>query len=135
VICDAASADFPIWVAQLGGWNTSGSVGVTSKLNDFGFSPPTDYQINYAQRALGNACYELRQCGEGRRNHLLNVLAYKMGRLIVCGWISRERGEDYLLRCCEANGLLGDDGIVRCRATLASGINAGMHKPYQINGE
>jgi len=132
VICDAAPAEFPIWVAELGGWNTSGGVGVTTEPNDFSFDPPTAYQINYAKRALGNACYELRQCGEGRRNHLLNVLADKMGRLIVCGWISRERVEDYLLKCCEANGLLDDDGVGRCRATLASGINAGMHKPYQI---
>ena len=139
VICEASPADFPIWVAELGGWNTTGGVGVTSELNDFelndfDFSPPTPYQINYAKRALANACYELRHCEEGRRNHLLNVLAYKMGRLIVRGWISLERVEDYLLRCCEANGLIEDDGIGRCRATLASGISAGMKRPYQING-
>jgi hypothetical protein len=134
VICDASPADFPIWVAELGGWNTTGRVGVTSELNDFSFSPPTAYQFNYAKRALANACYELRHCEEGRRNHLLNVLAYKMGRLIVRGWINLERVEDYLLRCCEANGLIEDDGIGRCRATLASGISAGMKRPYQING-
>jgi hypothetical protein len=90
----------------------------------------TDYQINYAKRALGNACYELRQCGEGRRNDLLNVLAYKMGRLIVCGWISRERVEDYLLKACEANGLVEGDGITQCKATIASGISSGMKRPY-----
>jgi hypothetical protein len=92
--------------------------------------PPTDYQINYAKKALANACFELRRCEAGRRNHLLNVLAYKMGRLIVQGWISRERVEDYLLKCCEANGLLADDGIGQCSATLASGIDAGMKRPY-----
>jgi hypothetical protein len=94
----------------------------------------TTYQINYARRALANACLELRQCPEGQRNTKLNALAYKMGRLIVRGWISLERVEDYLLRACEANGLIEDDGIGRCRATLASGISAGMKRPYQING-
>jgi hypothetical protein len=29
------------------------------------------------------------------------------------------------------NGLIADDGIEQCRATLASGINAGMRYPYQ----
>jgi len=43
----------------------------------------------------------------------------------LCG-----RVESYLLRCCEANGLLADDGERQCRATLASGINAGMGRPY-----
>jgi hypothetical protein len=90
----------------------------------------TAHQINYAKRALGNACYELRQCSEGRRNNLLNVLAYKMGRLIVCGWISRERVEDYLLKACEANGLVDDDGAAQCKATIASGISSGMKRPY-----
>jgi hypothetical protein len=132
VICDAPPADFPIWVAEAAGWNGSGGVGVTLKSEPVTFDPPTAYQINYAKRALGNACYELRHCEPGRRNHLLNVMAYKMGRLIVHGWINIERVEDYLLKACEANGLLADDGIGRCRATLASGISAGMKKPFGV---
>jgi hypothetical protein len=144
VICDTPPADFPIWVAELAGWNGNGGLGVTSKQEPFaefdpGLSvtprPPSAYQINYAQRALGNACYELRHCEEGRRNHLLNVLAYKMGRLIARHWIGLERVEDYLLKACEANGLLEDDGIGQCRATIASGISAGMKRPYHDIGD
>jgi hypothetical protein len=134
VLCDAPPADFPIWVAKLGGWNGGMGVTLKSETEPNGSNvtpiPPTDYQINYANRALANACYELRRCEAGRRNHLLNVLAYKMGRLIVQGWISRERVESYLLKCCEANGLLADDGEKQCGATLASGIDAGMRRPY-----
>jgi hypothetical protein len=100
----------------------------------FDVRPPSPYEINYAKRALGNACFELRQCPEGSRNHLLNVLAYKMGRLIVRGWITCERVERYLLKCCEANGLLASDGERQCRATIASGINAGMRRPYHDIG-
>jgi hypothetical protein len=143
VICDAAPADFPIWIAELAGWNGNGDLGVTLKPGpdcefDFTVTPrapveyrPTAYQINYGKKALGNACYELRHCEKGRRNHLLNVLAYRMGRLIARGWINLERVEDYLLRACEANGLLDDDGIGQCRATPASGISAGMKRPYR----
>jgi hypothetical protein len=131
----------PIWVAELGGWNGLGRLGVTLKPMpdcefDFNVTPsrPTAYQTNYAKRALGNACYELRHCGEGRRDHLLNVLAYKMGRLIARGWITRERVESYLLKSCEACGLLTDDGLQQCRDTIDSGIRAGMKMPYHDIG-
>ena len=100
----------------------------------FDVRPSTEFEINYAKRALGNACFELRHCPEGQRNTKLNALAYKMGRLIARGWIGRERVESYFLKCCEANGLLADDGESQCRATLASGINAGMKLPYHDIG-
>jgi hypothetical protein len=131
VICDAPPADFPLWVAELGGWR--GRLGVfLSELEERKITPsaPTRYQVNYANKALKNAAWELRVCGEGRRNHLLNVMGYKMGRLVACGWIGRGQVEDWLLECCEKNGLIADDGIGQCRLTLASGLNAGMQKPY-----
>jgi hypothetical protein len=128
--------DVPQFIVQA---ITDNTLGVTLKTNGSDVTPmcvyldpPTAFQFNYAKRALGNACYELRQCREGRRNDLLNVMAYKMGRLIAQGWINRELVEDYLLRCCGANGLIADDGLTQCRLTLASGINAGTKQPYQI---
>jgi hypothetical protein len=96
---------------------------------------PIAYEINYAFRALNNACEELRSCpaDSHRRNHLLNALSFKMGRLIVRGWIGRKRVEEYLWRACRANGLLEDpeDGPARTRRTMVSGIEAGMLKPYR----
>jgi hypothetical protein len=96
---------------------------------------PIAYEINYAFRALNNAALELRNCpaDSHRRNHLLNALSYKMGRLIARGWISRDRVEDYLWRACRACGLLEDpeDGPVRTRRTMVSGIEAGMLVPYR----
>ena len=61
------------------------------KPDDVGITPipPIEYEINYAERALLNAWCELHECPAGCRNHLLNVLAFKMGRLIVKGWIER----------------------------------------------
>jgi hypothetical protein len=134
VLCDGPVQEFPAWLADEG-------IGVTSKPDRtdvtpilFDVRPPTQYESNYAKRALGNACFELRQCPDGSRNNLLNALAYKMGRLIVRGWITCERVESYLLKCCEANGLLADDGLAQCRLTIASGINAGMKRPYHDIG-
>jgi hypothetical protein len=105
--------------------------------DDGGITPippikPIQYELNYAFKALDNACQELRSCPCGYRNHLLNVMAYKMGRLIVRGWLKREWVEDYLLGACKANGLLDDpeDGPVKTRRTLVSGIEAGMQRPY-----
>jgi hypothetical protein len=94
--------------------------------------PPSEYERNYAHKSLSNACRELRDCPRGSRirNKTLNALAYKMGRLIVRNWIVREWVESRLLDSCEVCGLLADDGPVQCRATIASGINAGMSRPY-----
>jgi hypothetical protein len=92
---------------------------------------PTGRELRYAQRALTNASDELRQCPKGRRNHLLNAMAYKTGRLIAKRWLHRETVERNLMRACEVNGLVGDDGEERCWKTLASGINAGMQRPYR----
>ena len=94
------------------------------------FEKPIQYELNYAIKALTNACEELRGCPAGGRNHLLNVMAYKMGRLVVRGWIGRHWVEDYLLGACKANGLLDEDGKNQCAATIRSGIEAGMQRPY-----
>jgi hypothetical protein len=126
VLCEGPVAEFPI-----------GGLGSTLKPDRSTVDPsppfvgpPTAHEINYAKKALGNACYELRHCSE-KRNTKLNVLAFNMGRLIARGWIGLDRVEDYLLKACEANGLLEDDGIGQCKATLASGISAGMKRPYR----
>lgn len=92
---------------------------------------PTDYEKNYAQKALGNAFLELRACQPGRRNELLNILAYKMGRLIARGWIELSRVEMMLEKACEQNGLIDDDGISSVRKTLLSGLSAGARVPYR----
>jgi hypothetical protein len=99
-----------------------------------GFPEPIAYERNYAQRSLDNACQELRSCpaDSHRRNHLLNALAYKMGRQIVRGWIRRGWVETYLWKACKACGLLDDpdDGPERTWRTMVSGIEAGMLRPY-----
>jgi hypothetical protein len=88
------------------------------------------YEKNYAFSALRNAAGELWGCRRGSRNIKLNALAYKMGRLMARGWITLEQIEQFLMKACEKNGLLAEDGIEQCRKTLASGLNAGARRPY-----
>jgi len=57
-----------------------------------------------------------------------------MGRLIVRGWITRERVEHMLLMGAKHCGLLADDGLHQCKATIDSGIRAGMGRPYHNIG-
>jgi hypothetical protein len=44
--------------------------------------------------------------------------------------VARDKVEFWLLRACQENGLLADDGEQQCRDTLASGLNAGALRPY-----
>jgi hypothetical protein len=93
--------------------------------------PVSARKQRYAEQALRNASFELRWCPVGKRNHKLNVLAYNVGPLVGRGWIGRQQVEDVLLLACQKNGLLADDGEEQCRKTLASGMRAGMQRPYQ----
>jgi hypothetical protein len=95
----------------------------------------TEHQRNYANASLRNDSAELWASREGERNIKLNAIAYSMGRQIARGWIARDRVEEFLLKACKANGLFKDDGDAQCQATIASGINAGMKRPYHDIGE
>jgi hypothetical protein len=136
VLCDGPVAEFPAWIA-------AGGMGTTSKSENgsanssavvpippFFDHPPTAHEINWAKKALGNAFLELRACRPGGRNAKLNALAYSMGRLVARGWITPERVEAMLMKGAEQCGLVADDGEKQCRATIASGIRAGISVPY-----
>ena len=110
--------------------NGSGDVSGVGDGDPMCVCPVTVREANYAEQALSNAGWELRVCPVGKRNRKLNVLAFNMGRLIARNWIGRLKVESCLMQACASNGLLKDDGIEQCRATLASGINAGMRYPY-----
>jgi hypothetical protein len=133
-------AQFPTWVAAGGMGTTSISKsanGNGSEVVPISFlgAPPTAYEINYAKKALGNAFLELRACSPGGRNAKLNALAYSMGRLIARGWIIRDRVETMLLKGADQCGLLADDGVRQCNATIDSGVRAGMTQPYHDIGQ
>ena len=132
VLVDAPLAQFPAWLLleAKGGMGTTGpDLGsFTRPATDVPIPRPvgtvTKFQKNYAWKSVCNAWDELRRCRQGSRNATLNGLAYSLGRQIARGWIGRDKVEFWLLRACQENGLVADDGIEQCLATLASGARA-----------
>jgi hypothetical protein len=84
----------------------------------------------YAQAALEGCTAELAAAAPGGRNELLNKLAFRLGRMIVRGWIDRANVEAALIEAMQANGYVEEDGISAVKATLKSGIDAGEKEPH-----
>jgi hypothetical protein len=85
----------------------------------------------WADAALGGVAADLASSDEGGRNHALNASAYRLGRMVARGWLERSRVVAALTDACRTNGLFKDDGANGVRATLASGLRAGMQNPHE----
>jgi hypothetical protein len=66
----------------------------------------------------------------GGRSDLLNKLAFKMGGLVANGWLSSDRVMKVLMVAAKDCWLVRDYGEAKCRATIVSGLKAGMLLPY-----
>jgi hypothetical protein len=84
----------------------------------------------YAQAALDGCSDELAAVGKGQRNHRLNAIAFRLGRMVARGWIDRPEVELRLLAAAHRNGLAAE-GERAARATIKSGIDAGLEQPYR----
>jgi hypothetical protein len=84
----------------------------------------------YARQALETQAQKLASTRPGNRNVAANSSAYSIGRLIARGWIGAETVEGRLFDACRRNCLVNEDGEAKVRATLRSGIKAGMQNPH-----
>ena len=84
----------------------------------------------YAQAALEGAMAELAATGPGKRNEKLNAIAYRLGRMVARGWLTRAAVEGALLGAMHANGYVGEEGLAAAEATLRSGLDAGEKEPH-----
>jgi Bifunctional DNA primase/polymerase, N-terminal len=102
---------------------------------------PHSREGRYARVALRNAFGELanwpHRIKKGEewvlnrgRNKCLNALAYKQGRLVANGWVAEAEVVRVLMLAARSCGLLREDGEAQCRATIQSGLKAGMLVPY-----
>jgi hypothetical protein len=70
---------------------------------------------------------------EPGRNARLNIAAYNLGRLVGGGEITEtewaSEAQPRLIDACHRNGLVADDGLAQCVATIQSGFSAGMQRP------
>lgn len=82
----------------------------------------------YVEAALKSELDKLAQTGEGNRNHQLNVSAFVLGQLVAVGLLDRSLVEQQLEQVALGTGLTERE----IRATIKSGIEAGLLQPRQI---
>jgi len=85
----------------------------------------------YGQIALAREVGELTTTLQGGRNDALNAAAYSLGQLVGGGELAEEEVAQALLRACQGNGLLKDDGQTACERTIRSGLAKGRLEPRQ----
>ncbi|MBD3336436.1 MAG: hypothetical protein GF355_13055 [Candidatus Eisenbacteria bacterium] len=106
-----------------------------------GKRPPTrrDPEVDrYAQVALEGEAEKVRSAirpagpGQpGNRNDTLNRAAFSLGQLVGAGRLDKVTVETELFSAATSNGLTADDGEHAVRATIQSGLDAGMAQPRQ----
>lgn len=82
----------------------------------------------YAEAVLQAGIADVENAPNGKRNAVLNNVAYRLGRMIARGWIDRNKVENCLLYA--AFQLKNEDGLAAVLATIKSGIDAGLQKPH-----
>jgi hypothetical protein len=85
----------------------------------------------YAAAALDRMAQELSaKSAESGRNQALNLAAWKMGTMTARGWIGRGEVEQVLFQAATCCHLVKDTGARSVRATIASGLDAGISHPH-----
>jgi hypothetical protein len=95
-----------------------------------GSDEPGIRQRSYALAALDGCTKELAAAEAGKRNELLNALAFRLGRMVARGWLHRAHVEANLSGAMHTNGYVAEEGICAVEATLRSGLDAGIKDPH-----
>ena len=90
---------------------------------------PTGRVLSYGAGLLTGICREIASELAGTRNKKLNACSFKVGRAIASGAVDRGEAERALLRAAVDCGLVADDGEAAARATIQSGLSAGILQP------
>jgi hypothetical protein len=118
-LVDASIPDLPPWLAMI----------IKPPVVLSPFRPSRSFGKRgerFAHSALNGLARDLRAMpANSGRNHALNRAAWRMGTMVNRGWIDRATVERVLFDA--AASLAHDDGAPSVRATLASGLNAGLH--------
>lgn len=88
----------------------------------------------YVEVALERELTAVRLCPKGGRNDQLFRSSAGLGSLVGAGLIPKPVAERGLLEAASRCGLVGDDGPGAARATIASGLKAGMARPRRLGG-
>jgi putative DNA primase/helicase len=90
---------------------------------------PIDTSNAYAAAALEYEIAALASTAPGSRNHALNRASFSLHQLVASGELDGAEVERELIRACEINGLIADDGLKAVMATIESGRRAGLQYP------
>ena len=85
----------------------------------------------YARAALDAECADLASTGHGR-NGQVNACGFALGQLIPGGYLSRNEVEHRIVAAAEASGYVRKDGMAAVRASMRSGLEAGMRQPRDL---
>ena len=86
----------------------------------------------YERAALERECAAVATAPPGQRNETLNRAAFNLGQLVAGGFLSKDEMRDRLYCSAVACRLVDDDGIAAVRATIESGLTAGLKEPRAI---
>jgi RecA-family ATPase len=86
----------------------------------------------WAQGALRSAVEALASCTDGGRNNKLNDSALGLGEVVGGGWLLEAEVRAALEEACHRNGYTSSDGIHAVRATISSGLTAGIKRPRAL---
>jgi hypothetical protein len=81
-----------------------------------------DRMRRYAEAALDGEMQTLRATQEGGRNRQLFDAGCRLGKYVHHHVLSEEEVASALLDAAKINGLIGDDGLKQCEASLRSGL-------------
>jgi hypothetical protein len=87
----------------------------------------------YALAAFDAEIRAAQTAGKGQRNNALNTAALKLGSLVAAGALSERLVQAALEDAAEVSGLVRDDGWRSVRATIASGLKAGLAAPRDLS--
>jgi hypothetical protein len=76
----------------------------------------------YAEGALEGERQKLAGMARGGRNNELYFVGCRVGKYVHHGVLSLDEVEGALLEACKGNGLIKEDGLQACKASLASGL-------------
>jgi hypothetical protein len=88
----------------------------------------------YGAAALDLEIAALAAAAPGTRNHSLNRTTFKLAQLVAGAELHRDEVVDRLIDACGRNGLIADDGLKSVKATIASGMRAGLQYPRSRPG-
>jgi Bifunctional DNA primase/polymerase, N-terminal len=88
----------------------------------------TRRELRYAEAALQTGIGDIETAPRGKRNTVLNSVAYRLGRMVGARWIQRNVVAVRLLSA--AINLRNEDGETAVRTTINSGLTAGQREPH-----